>query len=89
MDLITCAGKVIVAMEHTNKGDPKIFNKCSFPLTGVHCVDIIVTNLALIEVTKEGLVVKEIAPDTTEEQLKAATEADLIIPNDLKVMSIY
>jgi acetate CoA/acetoacetate CoA-transferase beta subunit len=89
MDLITCAKKVIVAMEHTNKGDPKIFNKCSFPLTGAKCVDIIVTNMALIEVTDEGLVVREIAPDTTVEQLKAATEADLIIPDDVKVMTVY
>ena len=89
MDLITCAKKVIVAMEHTNKGDPKIFNKCSFPLTGAHCVDIIVTNMCLIEVTDKGLLVKEIAPDTTIEQLKAATEADLIIADDLKVMTVY
>jgi acetate CoA/acetoacetate CoA-transferase beta subunit len=89
MDLITCAKKVIVAMEHTNKGEPKVFNKCNFPLTGPRCVNTIVTNLALIEVTDKGLVVKEIAPDTTIEQLKNATEADLIIPNDVKVMTVY
>jgi acetate CoA/acetoacetate CoA-transferase beta subunit len=89
MDLITCAGKVIVAMEHTNKGDPKIFNKCEFPLTGAHCVDLIVTNMALIEVTPEGLLVKEIAPNTSVEELKAATQADLIIPDDVQVMTVY
>ncbi|HQH63445.1 MAG TPA: hypothetical protein PLE55_07335, partial [Clostridiales bacterium] len=83
------AKKVIVAMEHTNKGDPKIFNKCSFPLTGAHCVDVIVTNMAFIEVTPEGLLVKEIAPNVTVDELKNATEADLIIPDDVAVMTVY
>ena len=89
MDLITCAKKVIVAMEHTNKGDPKIFNKCNFPLTGARCVDVIVTNMAFIEVTAEGLLVKEIAPNVTVDDLKNATEADLIIPDDVAVMTVY
>lgn len=89
MDLITCARKVIVAMEHTNKGDPKIFNKCNFPLTGARCVDYIVTNMVLIEVTPEGLLVKEIAPNVTVEELKNATEADLIIPDNIPVMTVY
>lgn len=89
MDLITCAKTVIVAMEHTNKGDPKIFNKCNFPLTGAHCVNYIVTNMVLIEVTPEGLLVKEIAPNVTVEELKNATEADLIIPDNIPVMTVY
>jgi len=89
MDLITCAKKVIVAMEHTNKGDPKIFNKCNFPLTGARCVDVIVTNMAFIEVTAEGLLVKEIAPNVTIDDLRNATEADLIIPDDVAVMTVY
>lgn len=89
MDLVACAKRVIVAMEHTNAGKPKIFNKCAFPLTGKKCVHTIITNLAYIEVTEKGLLVKEIAEDTTVAELRNATEADLIIADDLKTMKLY
>jgi len=88
MDLAIGAKRVIVAMEHTNKGVPKIVKKCQVPLTGLKCVDLIVTDLAVIEVTQQGLVLKEIAPGFTPEQVQAATEASLIISSELKTISI-
>lgn len=88
MDLVTCAKKVILAMEHTVKGNPKIFNKCTFPLTGTKCVDLIVTEMAVIEVTKEGLVLREIAEGVSLQQIKDATEADLIIPENINTMPV-
>lgn len=88
MDLVTCAKKVIVAMDHTNNGAPKIFKKCNFPLTGTKCVDIIITQLAFMEVTNEGIVVREIAEGVTIDELKKQTEADLIIPEDIKMMNV-
>jgi 3-oxoacid CoA-transferase subunit B len=81
MDLVAGAKRVLVAMEHATKdGKPKILKKCSLPLTGVEVVDYIVTELAVIEVTPEGLVLREIAPDTTVEQVQALTEPALIVP---------
>lgn len=88
MDLAVGAKKVIIAMEHTNKGEPKIVKKCHVPLTGLKCVDLVVTEMAVIEVTDKGLVLKEIAPDYTVEQVQAATEAKLIIAQDLKTISV-
>ncbi len=80
MDLVAGAKKVIVAMEHATKdGDPKILHKCTLPLTGRNVVHRIITEMAVIDVTDRGLVLKEIAADTTIEQVKAATEADLVI----------
>lgn len=85
MDLVTGAKKVIIATEHTNKnGSSKILKKCSLPLTGVKVVDIIVTELAFIRVTKEGLVLEEISEDTTVEEVIKATEAELILADDIK-----
>jgi len=85
MDLVAGAKRVFVAMEHATKdGKPKILKKCSLPLTGVEVVDYIVTELALIEVTPDGLVLREIAPDTTVEQVQALTEPALIVPADLR-----
>ena len=88
MDLVAGAKRVFVAMEHATKDSkPKIVKKCSLPLTGVEVVDHIVTELAVIEVTPEGLVLREIAPDTTVEQVQALTEAALIVhPGGPKVM---
>jgi len=82
MDLVAGARKVIVAMEHvTRDGGHKILKRCTLPLTGPKVVDMIVTELAVIDVTPEGLVVREIAADTTIERIKAATEARLIVPD--------
>lgn len=88
MDLVVGAKKVIIAMEHTAKGEPKILKECNLPLTAAGQVDLIVTDMALIEVTKEGLVLKELAPETTVEEVIAATEAPLHVSADLKVMNV-
>lgn len=88
MDLAVGAKRVIIAMEHTNKGEPKIVKECKVPLTGLKCVDLIVTEMAVIEVTTEGLVLKEIAPGMTWEQVQAATEARLIISPELKTICV-
>jgi 3-oxoacid CoA-transferase subunit B len=81
MDLVAGAKRVYVAMEHATKdGKPKILKKCSLPLTGVEVVDHIVTELAVIEVTPQGLLLREIAPGTTVEHVQALTESGLIVP---------
>jgi len=81
MDLVAGAKRVFVTMEHaTRDGKAKILKKCTLPLTGVEVVDHIITELAWIDVTPEGLVLKEIAPDATIEQVQAVTEPKLIIP---------
>ncbi len=80
MDLVAGAKRIIIAMEHTTKdGEAKILKKCTLPLTGRKVVHRIVTEMAVIDVTDRGLVLKEIASDTTVDQVKAATEATLII----------
>lgn len=88
MDLAVGAKKVIIAMEHTNKGQPKIVKKCNVPLTGMNCVDLIVTEMAVIQVTDKGLVLKEIAPGLTVEQVQEATEAKLAVSPDLKIIEV-
>ncbi|MBS1818956.1 MAG: CoA transferase subunit B [Acidobacteria bacterium] len=81
MDLVAGAKRVIIAMEHTTKdGGHKILERCTLPLTGVKVVNTIVTELAVIDVTPEGLVLKELAADTTLEKVRAATGASLMVP---------
>jgi len=88
MDLVAGARRTVVAMEHTTReGAPKILKKCTLPLTGMKVVDTIVTEMAYIRVTPQGLVLEEIAPGLTPEQVQKATEARLIISPNLKTMS--
>jgi len=80
MDLVAGARRVIVAMEHTTKdGSPKILSRCTLPLTGAKVVHLVVTDMAVIEVTPDGLLLKERAEDTTVEAIQAATGAMLIV----------
>jgi 3-oxoacid CoA-transferase B subunit len=85
MDLAVGAKKVIVAMIHvTNDGEPKILKKCTYSLTAKEVVNLIVTDLAVIEVTPKGLVLKEVAPGLTVDDVQSVTEPKLIISPDLK-----
>ena len=81
MDLVAGAKRVFVAMEHaTRDRQPKILKKCTLPLTGLEVVDYIVTELAFIEVTPEGLLLRELAQDTTLEEIQSLTEPKLLLP---------
>src|SRR5690349_3574151 len=87
MDLVASARRVVVAMEHTTReGQPKILKKCTLPLTGSKVVDTIATEMAYIRVTPTGLVLEEIAPGLTFEDVQRATEAQLIASSQLKTM---
>ena len=86
MDLVVGAKRVIVAMEHTAKGNHKILKKCTLPLTAANEVDLIITEMGVMEVASEGVVLKEINPEFTIEDVKNATEAELIIDTNLKLM---
>jgi 3-oxoacid CoA-transferase subunit B len=87
MDLVAGARRVIIAMEHTTKdGQAKILKKCTLPLTGVGVVDTIVTEMAYMRVTPEGLVLEEVAPGLTPEDVQRATEAELRISPKLTTM---
>src|ERR1700691_6268992 len=87
MDLVAGARRVIIAMEHATKdGQPKILKKCTLPLTGVRVVDTIVTEMAYIRVTERGLVLEEVAPGLTAEDVQRATEARLVVAEALNVM---
>lgn len=89
MDLVASAENIIVAMMHTNRaGESKLLKKCTLPLTGVGCVKKIVTNLAVLEVTKDGFLLLERAPGVTVDEINAATEGTLIIKGDIPEMDI-
>jgi 3-oxoacid CoA-transferase B subunit len=83
MDLAVGAKKVIILMMHTNEGAPKILKECSYPVTAKGVVKLIITELAVIEVTPEGLLLKEVAPGITAEDVQSVTDAPLIISPDL------
>lgn len=89
MDLVASAKKVVIAMEHATKtSEPKILKKCTLPLTGIKVVNLIVTDLCVIEVTKNGLLLTEIAPNETIDNIKAKTEASFIVSKNLKEIRV-
>jgi 3-oxoacid CoA-transferase subunit B len=89
MDLVASAKRVVITMEHTTKdGQPKILKKCSLPLTGVKVVDTIITEMAVIKVTPEGLVLEEVAPGLSAEDVQKATEPKLTVSPTLKTMQV-
>lgn len=89
MDLAVGAKRLIVAMLHTTRdGKPKIVKECDYPITARECVGLIVTDLAVIEVTKEGLVLKELAPGWSVDEVQAVTEPKLIVVKDLKEIEL-
>ncbi|MCB1486262.1 MAG: 3-oxoacid CoA-transferase subunit B [Bauldia sp.] len=88
MDLVTGAKRVVVAMQHSARGASKIVPKCSLPLTALRRVDLVVTDLAVIEPTEAGLVLRERAPEVSVDDIIAATEARLIVPDDVPEMAL-
>jgi acetate CoA/acetoacetate CoA-transferase beta subunit len=86
MDLLVGAKKVILTMEHTARGAHKIMKECNLPLTAAGQVNLIITEMGVMEVTPEGIVLREINNEFTVEEVQAATDACLIIPNDIKSM---
>ena len=89
MDLAICARKVIALMTHTARGNrPKLVKRCSVPLTALACVDLIITDLAVMEVTAQGVLLKEIAPGWPVEEVQGLTEPSLRIATDLKPIAL-
>ena len=86
MDLVTGARRVIIAMQHTAKGEKKILQECRLPLTAPGVVDLIVTEMAVMDITDAGIRVLEMAPNVTRETLQEMTEAELIFADDVKIM---
>jgi acetate CoA/acetoacetate CoA-transferase beta subunit len=86
MDLVTGAKKVVIAMQHTAKGKPKILKKCTLPLTSARSIDLLVTELAVIAFEDGRLTLMEVAPAVTVDQVRAATEAELVIPDAVPTM---
>lgn len=84
MDLVVGAKKVIIAMQHTQKGAAKILHQCRLPYTAIGVVDMIITEMGVMEITKDGILLKEVNPEYTVEEVQAATEAELIIGHGLK-----
>lgn len=88
MDLVTGSRRVIVAMMHTAKGRPKILRKCTLPLTSTRPVNLIVTELAVLEPTPDGMLLKEVAPGLSAKDVAAATDARLVIPTEIPTMRL-
>ena len=89
MDLVYGARRVVVTMEHVTKdGNPRVVERCSYPLTGRECVDLIVTDLAVIEVGHDGLVLKEVAPGETPQEVQAKTGAKLTVSPELREIRV-
>lgn len=89
MDLLVGAKKVVASLAHTDKkGNSKVLKKCTLPLSAAKVVDVIITDKAVMEVTDKGLVLKEVAPGLSVDEVLKCTEADLIVHNDVKVMEI-
>ncbi|WP_207496291.1 3-oxoacid CoA-transferase subunit B [Aridibaculum aurantiacum] len=89
MDLVASAKNIIVAMQHTNpKGESKLLPACTLPLTGVRCVKKVITDLAVIDITDAGFVLREYAPGVTIEEVKAKTAGKLIVADDVKEMDL-
>jgi 3-oxoacid CoA-transferase subunit B len=89
MDLVASAENIIVAMMHTNRaGESKLLKRCSLPLTGVNCINKVVTNLAVLEVTDKGFKLIERAPGVSVEEIQNATEGTLIVAGDIPEMRI-
>jgi len=88
MDLVTGAKRVVVAMQHTAKGKPKVMRQCSLPLTSLRVVDLLVTEFAAISFPDGRATLLETAPGVSVEQVKAATEADLVIPGKVEEMAL-
>lgn len=88
MDLVTGAGRVIVAMQHSAKGEAKVLHRCTLPLTAARRIDLLVTDLAVIAPTEQGLVLRERAPGVSLDQIRAATEAQLIVAGDIPEMDL-
>ena len=89
MDLLVGGARVIVAMEHrTESGEPRILEECEYPLTGKRCVSLIVTDLAVINVTPDGLVLQETAPGWSPQEVQAVTGAKLIVSPDCREISL-
>jgi len=89
MDLAVGAKRVITAMEHTTKeGKPKIVKECIYPLTARKCVNLIITDLAVIDVTLKGLLLREVAPGWTVKEVQALTEPKLIVAEDIKEIEL-
>ncbi|QOX63206.1 CoA transferase subunit B [Anoxybacterium hadale] len=86
MDLVVGAKKVIIAMQHTNKGKHKILKECTLPYTAVGVVDLIITEMGVMEITSSGVLLKELHPDYTLEQIREATGCELTVSSDLKPM---
>jgi 3-oxoacid CoA-transferase subunit B len=89
MDLVAGAKRLVITMEHTTKdGKPKILRRCSLPLTGLGVVHRIITEMAVVDFTPQGLVLREIAPQLTVEEVARATEPELKVDKDLRVIQV-